>query len=116
METLGALTNCKNSLRLIRDDSSKVSSIVGIPIHTLGDDRIRITDNVYDLTREIYKALSSTSYNGKTMKDENDTSMMNNFKRDSGYTGIGDRSSNRKIFFRKTLPELVEKIQNKTFD
>ena len=33
-----------------------------------------------------------------------------------GDTGIGDRDSKRKIFFTKILPELVEQLQNKTFD
>ena len=30
--------------------------------------------------------------------------------------GVGDRKSNRKTFFIKTLPKLVEEIQNKTFE
>ena len=41
---------------------------------------------------------------------------MNNIIRDLGYTGIGDKSSERNSFFTKTLPKLVEEIQNKTFD
>ena len=32
-----------------------------------------------------------------------------------GYTGVGDRDSKRKTFFTKTLPNLVEQIQKKTF-
>ena len=42
--------------------------------------------------------------------------MMSNLLNDLGYTGIGDRESKRKSFSTKTLPKLVEKIQNKTFD
>ena len=42
--------------------------------------------------------------------------MMYNIIRDLGYTGIGDKKSNRKTFFTKALPKLVEKIQNKTFE
>ena len=41
---------------------------------------------------------------------------MNNIIRDLGYTGIGDRPSNRKTFFTKTIPKLVEEFQNRTFD
>ena len=33
-----------------------------------------------------------------------------------GYTCVGDRPSNRKTFFTKILPKLVEEIQNKTLD
>ena len=49
------------------------------------------------------------------MKNENDI-LLNNVIRDLGYTGRGDRHSNRKNFFTKTLQKLVEEIQNKTFD
>ena len=114
-ETLGALMNSKNSLKLIPDDFGR-ASILGVPINTLGDDRIQINDNVYDLTPEIYKALSYTGYTGNTMKNENDILMMNNIIRDLGYTGDGDRDSKRKTFLTKTLPKLVEDSQNKTFD
>ena len=41
---------------------------------------------------------------------------MNNIIRDLGYTGIGDKKSNRKKFLTETLPKLVEEIQNKTFE
>ena len=49
------------------------------------------------------------------MKDEKDILMMYNILTDLGYTGGCDKSSKRKIFFTKTLPELVENFQNKTF-
>ena len=55
-ETLGALMNSKNSLKLIPDDSSR-ATILRVPINTLGVDRIQINDSVYDLTPEIYNAL-----------------------------------------------------------
>ena len=73
-------------------------------------------DNVYDLTPEIFKALSYTRYTGNTMKNEADILMLNNFIRDLGYTGIGDYESYRKTFLTETLPKLVEDIQNRTFD
>ena len=115
METLGAVMSSKNFLKLIQDKSGK-ASILGVPINTLGGDRIRIKDIIYDLTPEIYKALSSTSYTGITMKNENDILMMNNIIRDLGYTGVGDRDSKRKTFFTIELPKRGEDIQNKTFD
>ena len=65
---------------------------------------------------EIYKALSYTGYTGKTMKNENDISMLNNIIGDLDYTGIGDYTSKRKAFLTITLPKLVEEIQNKTFE
>ena len=112
-ETLGALMNSKSSLKLTPDGSGR-ASILGVPINTLGNDRIQINGNVYDLTPEINKALFYTGYTGNTMKNENDILMMNNIVRDLGYTGVRDRESKRKVFFTDT--KLVEGIQNKKID
>ena len=68
-QTLGALMNTKNSLKLIPDDSGR-ATILGVPENTLRGDRLKITENIYDLTPEIYKALSDTGYTGKNMKVE----------------------------------------------
>ena len=38
----------------------------------------------------MYKTFSTTSYTGKTMKNEIDNLMMNNNVRDISYTGVGD--------------------------
>ena len=113
-KTLGRLMRSANSLRLISSPSG--ASILGVPIYTLGGDKLRIRDNDYELTPAIYKALSYTGYNGKSLKNENDILMMNNVINDLGYTGDGDRDLKRKTFFTKILPKLVDEIQNKTFD
>ena len=114
MESLGALTNSKNSLKLLQDDSDRASNL-GIPINTVSGDRIQINNKIYDLTPEMYKALSNTGYTDKTMKNENDISMMNNIIRDLGYRGDGDRDWKRRIFFT-TFPQLAEETKIKTFD
>ena len=113
-KTLGRLMSSLNSLKIIASPSGP--TILGVPINTLGGDRIQIKDNIYDLTPEIYKTLSDTGYTGKTMKNESDILMMDNIINDLGYTGVGDRDSKRKTFLTQTLPRLVEKIQNKTFE
>ena len=113
-KTLGRLMSSLNSLKITA--SSSGPTILGVPIYTLGGDRIQIKDNVYDLTPEIYKALSYTGYDGKTKKNEYDILMLNNIMRDLGYTGIGDHKSFRKTFLTEKLPKLVEEIQNRTFD
>ena len=77
METLGAPMNSKKSLKLSQDDSGR-TSILRIPIATLGGDRIRINEKIFDILPEIYKTLTSTSYTVKTMMHENDILMMNN--------------------------------------
>ena len=103
-----------NSLKIKPTPSG--STILGVPINTLGGDRIQIKDNIYDLTPEIFTALSYTGYDGKTIKKENDILMLNNIIRDLGYTGIGDNKSKRKTFLTESLPELVEEIQNRTYE
>ena len=50
------------------------------------------------------------------MKIENDILMMYNIITDLGYTGIGDKPSKRKKFFTITPPNLVEEIQNRTYE
>ena len=113
-KTLGRLMSSANSLKIKSSPSG--ATILGVPIYTLVGDRIQIKDNIYDLTPEIYKALSYTGYDGKTMKNEYDILMINNIMRDLGYTGIGDHKSFRKTFLTEKLPKLVEEIQNRTFD
>ena len=103
-----------NSLKI--DTTPSGGIILGVPVYPLGGDRIQIKDNIYDLTPEIYKALSFTGYDGKTMKNENDILMLNNIIRDLGYTGRKDYQSKRKTFLTETLPKLVEDIQNRTFE
>ena len=111
---LGRLMFSANSLK--KKSTPSGPTILGVPIYTLGGDRIQIKDNIYDLTPEIYKALSDTGYTGETMKNESDILMMNNIINDLGYTGVGDRDSKRKTFFLKKLPKLVEGVQNKTIE
>ena len=50
------------------------------------------------------------------MKDDSVILMMNNIIKDLGYTGFGDTQTNRKTFFTITRPNLVEDIQNKSFE
>ena len=114
--TIGKLMSSKNSLKFDQDEKTGGASINGHPVLILSGNSWKIGDNVYELTPETHKALSSTGYTSKNMKNENDILMMNNILRDLGYTGIGDKKSNRKTMFTTTLPNLVEDIQNKTSD
>ena len=66
-ETLGSLMNSRISLKVIPDQYGK-ANILGIPIQISGQDSFKINENFYDLTPKIYKALSSTSYPGETMR------------------------------------------------
>ena len=112
--TLGGLMFSANSLKINTTRSG--ATILGVPIYTLGGDRLQINDNVYDLTPEIYKASSYTGYTGENLKNENDILMLYNIIRDLRYTGLGDYQSKRKTFLTEKLPKLVKEFQNKTFE
>ena len=114
-QMIGSLMNSRNSLKITQDETGR-ANILAVPIQISEGDTIKINENLYELTPEIYKALTYTTYNGRTMKDENDILRMYNIIRDLGYNGTGDRDSKRKIFFTKKLPKLVEDNQNITFD
>ena len=55
-----------NSLKITSSPSG--ASILGVPIYTLGGDRLQIKDNICDLTPEIYKALSYKGYTGENFE------------------------------------------------
>ena len=113
-KTLGRLMSSANCLKI--NSTPYGATILGVPIYTLGGDRIQLKDNIYDLTPEIYKALSYTGYEGKNLKHEKDILMLYNIINDLGYTGIDDIKSKRRIILTEKLPKLVEGIQNKTFE
>ena len=114
--TIGKLMSSKNSLKVGQDERTGGASINGISVLIFGGDSLKIKDNVYEITPEIHKALSSTGCTGETMKSENDIIMMNNILRDVNYAGVRDRTSNRKTFFTIELPKRVNEVQNKTFN
>ena len=114
-QMIGSLMNSRNSLKITQDESGR-ANILGVPVQISEGDTMKTNQNFYELTPEIYKALTYTTYTGNTMKDENDILMMYNIIRDLKYDGLGDRDSKRRIFFTKKLPKLVEDIQNRTFD
>ena len=114
-QMINSLSNSKNSLKITEDKFGN-AYILGIPIKIFENDSIKIKENVYELTPEIYRALTYASYPGNTMKNEYDILMMYNIIKDIGYNGVGDRDSKRKTFFTKKFPKLVEDIQKKTFD
>ena len=94
---IASLMSCRNSLNNTQDVPGR-ANILDKPFQILGADRIQINDDKYDLTPEKNKALSSTSYTGKTMKNDNDVLMMNNIINDLGYTSLVIRYQEEKLF------------------
>ena len=83
--------NSRKSLKINQDENGQ-ANVLSSPIQISGGDRIKVNDNSYDRTPELYEALSSISYNGKTMKNESDILMTNSILGDLGYTSRGNKS------------------------
>ena len=66
-ETLLSIMRGENSLEVEQIDSAD-ATISGVPLYTLDGNELRILDNVYELTPELHKTLSSRAYTGKTTK------------------------------------------------
>ena len=98
-KTLGRLMSSANSLKIIFSPTG--ATILGVPIIILGRDKLRNRGNDYELTPELYKALSYTGYTGENLKNENDILMLYKNINDLGYTGRGDNKSKRKNFSQK---------------
>ena len=112
IETSGSLMKSRTFSKLAQDEFGK-ASISGTPFYTLGGKRIKITDNIYDLTRKIHKALASTMYGGKSMVDKSDNLAFFNILNDLGYTGDGDKNSEAKRCFLCVLPKKCAEIKSK---
>ena len=112
---LGALMNSANSLKITQDEFGR-PNILGAPIQISQGDTIKINENIYELTPEVYKALSNPLYTGNTMNNDDDFIMLYNILTAVNYTGNRDRPSNRKKFFTIDLPKKVSEIQNIRFD
>ena len=103
-ETFKSLNKESNALKLIKDENDKLS-INGIPIKSLGGDEILVNnDKVYDLSTEMHKALSNSTYTGKSMKNKEDQLKLYNFLSDVGYTKIrGRNQTSQTKFFNRLL-------------
>ena len=67
---IGSLKNSRNSLKSTQEESGRAKILSDST--QISETDTKKNDNIHDLTPEIYKALSSTSYTGKTMKNEDD--------------------------------------------
>ena len=114
-QMLGSLMNSRNSLKITQDEFGH-ANILGVPIPISEGDTIKIDKNIYELTPEVYKALSQPLYTCETKKNDDDFLMLHNVLKDVNYTGRGGRPSNRITFFTIQLPKKVSEINNIRFD
>ena len=110
-ETLDSKMNSLILLRIEQANSSRAT-----PIYTLGGYKSKINETVYELTDAIYKALSSFSYSGRTLREVSDFLMWYKNKKVKGCKGLGDGNWKRKTFLLVRLPEKVAEIQSRIQD
>ena len=97
-ETYKSLAEANNSLKFNQDKKHNMS-FLGIPIRSVGGDKIQVYDIIYELTPEIHKASSNSSYTGKSTKNEDDRKTFHSFLVDIGYNGQHEEKTNQKNFF-----------------
>ena len=114
-QMLGSLMHSRNSLKFTKDETGR-ANILGVPFQNSASDLIKIKEHIFELTPEIYEALTHATYDGESMKNKNDILLMYNIIGDLGYSAIEDRDSKRKTFFTKKLSKLAEEIQNRSFE
>ena len=98
-------------LKITQDDSSRVT-FLGVPTQTLCGDNLKIRNTVYELTDELYKALSSMGYTGKGTKRDSDILTFNKVLNEIGYTSEGDGKSAAKKFIWDELLTKTARIGN----
>ena len=110
-DTFDSLKNTSSSLKLKKDIDDNYSILKSV-IKPLGGDKILVNGNIYEITPEIHKALSKSTFTGKSMKDEDDRRTLYNFLTDIGYNiQNSDESNNQKKFFTKLFNQFG-KIKN----
>ena len=90
-EMLGSLMSSHNSLKITKDGG--YTNIFGVLIQISGADTIEINRKIYELTPEVFKALSNPLYTVNTMKIDDDFFMLYNILKDVNCTVITDRPS-----------------------
>ena len=97
-QMIGSLIKSRTSLKITQYESNR-ATILGVPIHLYEGDKLKTIEIFYELTPEIFKALSQPIHRCKTMKNDKDFLLLYNILKDVNYTGRGDRPSKRKTFF-----------------
>ena len=99
-----------NALKLVKDEAGNMS-VFGIDIKSLGGNKILVGDNkVYDISTEMHKALSNSTYTGKSMRNKEDELKLYNFLTDIGYTKSRSKNKTSQMkFFTRLINQFRKK-------
>ena len=110
-DTIESLKDDNSSVKLNEDEDGNMT-ILNTPIKILGGDKVRANDNIYEFNNEIHKALSKSTFTGKSMRNYDDRWTLYNFLKDIGYTkNKFDKSntSQSKFFTRLFNSKILKK-------
>ena len=113
-KTLGELIKRRNSSSI--ETGPNGETIFLAANQTVGGENLKINENFYELTAEIQKALSSSGYTGKSMKNDSNFLIFGKTIKNLGYTGKEDEFSKRKTFILNELPRKVAKTEDEIDD
>ena len=101
-DTIKSLKDDNSSIKLV-DDGKGNMTILNTPIKILGGDKLRANDIIYEFNDEIHKALSKSTFTGKSMKKNEDRRVLYNFLKDIGYAKakFDKNNSSQSKFFTK---------------
>ena len=74
-DTIESLKNTNTSLKLNQNEDGNYK-ILDTIIKPIGNNKILVNGNTYNFSPEMYKALSRSSYTGKSMEDQNDRNII----------------------------------------
>ena len=105
-DTIKSLKDDSSSIKLV-DDGNGNMTILNTPIKLLGGDKLVANNVIYEFNDEIHKALSKSTFTGKSMKKYEDRRVLYNFLKDIGYAKakFDKNNTSQSKFFTKLFTQ-----------
>ena len=104
------MANSNNKFKIVKDNRGRVMINDGF-LNVMGGNDVKFGENIYELTPEIQKALTETSYNFDKRSDK-DIISFNRIQCEINYNPNDDRKSKRRDYLRDKLQSRVQTILN----
>ena len=108
--TLGLMSKNSNKFEIVKDNQGR-PKLNDIYINPVGGNDMKIGENIYEITPEIQKALTNTSYNFDKMSDK-DILIFARILDEIKYKPDDDNKSKRRDYIKTKLLLRVQKILN----
>ena len=108
--TLGAMKGSRIQFKIAKNEQGQ-RTINGVDFKIVGENSLKIGNNTYELTPEIQKALTNTSYNFDKLSDK-DILIFARILVEIKYKPDDDNKSKRRDYIKTKLLSRVQKILN----